>query len=98
MQNRMRSRKRQPNKGPAGKGNTRPVQGEPETRAPRAPHERDESADSQARGEPSAPRMAKAGREDIERGVVDSDVGPVLDQTYDKVREGTDDPVKKFSP
>jgi hypothetical protein len=34
----------------------------------------------------------------VERGVVDTDKGPVLDQTYDKVREGSDDSVKKFSP
>jgi hypothetical protein len=80
------------------RGDTVPVQGEKKDRVPRMPHERDESADSQAPSEPSAPGMAQAAREDIERGVVDSDKGPVLDQTYDKVREGADDPVKKFSP
>ena len=74
------------------------MQGEKQDRVPRMPHERDESADSQAPSEPSAPGMAQVAREDIERGVVDSDKGPVLDQTYDKVREGADDPVKKFSP
>ena len=62
------------------------------------PHERDESADSQRSGEPSAPRMAEAAREDVERGRVDTDKGPVLDQAYDRVRDGADDPVKKFSP
>ena len=36
--------------------------------------------------------------EDVERGVVDTDKGPVLDHVYDKVREGAADPVKKFSP
>ena len=80
------------------RGDTVPVQGEKQDRVPRMPHERDESADSQAPSEPSAPGMAQVAREDIERGVVDSDKGPVLDQTYDKVREGADDPVKKFSP
>ena len=29
---------------------------------------------------------------------VDTDKGPVLDATYDKVREGTKDPAKKFRP
>ena len=77
MQNRIRSRKRQP--------------------APRMPHERDESSDSQAAGEESARRVGQAAHEDIERGVVDTDKGPVLDQVYDKVREGAD-PIKKFSP
>ena len=57
-----------------------------------------QSADSQASGEPSGRTLGQAAYEDIERGVVDTDKGPVLDQTYDKVREGADDPVKKFSP
>jgi hypothetical protein len=90
MQNRMTSRRRQ--------GNTLPVQGDKQRRAPRAPHERDESADSQASEDPSARSVGRAGREDIERGVVDTDKGPVLDQVYDRVREDADDPVKKFSP
>jgi hypothetical protein len=90
MQNRMPSRKRH--------GNTVPLQGETQERSPRAPHEHDESADSQAQDEPSSQRVGQAAREDVERGVVDTDTGPVLDQTYDKVREGADDPLKKFSP
>ena len=92
MQNRMPSRRRQ--------GNTVPVQGQTQAqeRVPRTPNEHDESADSQRSGEPSAPHMAEAAREDVERGLVDTDKGPVLDQTYDKVREGAADPVKKFSP
>jgi hypothetical protein len=77
---------------------TEPVQGATQERVPRMPHERDESADSQAPREPSQPRVAQAAREDVERGVVDTDKGPVLDQTYDKLREGAADPVKKFSP
>jgi hypothetical protein len=75
-----------------------PVQGKTQQRAPRMPHEHDESADSQTPGEPSTDAMGRAAYEDIERGVVDTDRGPVLDQTYHKVREGADDPVKKFSP
>jgi hypothetical protein len=99
MHNRMPSRRRKGvPKGSRPQGNTTPVQGETQQRAPRAPHERDESADSQIASEPSAQRMAQAAREDVERGVVDTDKGPVLDQTYDKVREGSADPEKKFSP
>ena len=75
-----------------------PAQGETQEKVPRMPHERDESADSQGASEPSAQRLGKAGHDDIERGLVDTDKGPVLDQTYDKVREGADDPVKKLRP
>ena len=101
MHNRMPSRRRQgvtKGKSTARQGETMPLQGQTQDRAPRLPHERDESADSQAPSEPSGPRMAEAAREDIERGLVDTDKGPVLDQTYDKVREDAPDPVKKFSP
>ena len=59
------------------------------------PHERDESADSPAAREPSAQRMGQAGHSDLEQGLVDTDTGPALDRAYDKVREGTRDPVKK---
>jgi hypothetical protein len=100
MHNRMPSRRRKgaTRKGPPPQGNTTPVQGQTQQRAPPAPHERDESADSQAASEPAGQRAAQAAREDVERGVVDTDKGPVLDQTYDKVREESVDPEKKFSP
>ena len=91
MQNRIPSRRR-------GRGNTVPLQGETQDRAPRMPHEHDESADSQVASEPSSQRMGQQAHEDIERGLVDTDKGPVLDQVYDTVREGADDPVKKFGP
>jgi hypothetical protein len=99
MQNRMPSRRRRDTgKAPPRQGSTRAIQGDPPDRSPRLPHERDESADSQAEGDPSARSVGQAAREDIERGVVDTDKGPVLDEVYDRVREGADDPVKKFSP
>lgn len=104
MHNRIPSRRRQgatQGKRPPRQGNTVPVQGQNETQdrvAPRMPHERDESADSQVASEPSAQHMGELAREDIERGVVDTDKGPVLDETYEKLREETPDPVKKFSP
>lgn len=99
MQNRMPSRRRQGTPAQAGRqGNTLPVQGERQQRAPRAPHERDESADSQGAADPSAPSIGQAAHEDIERGLVDTDKGPVLDQAYDRLRDGAPDPGRKFSP
>jgi hypothetical protein len=89
MQYRMTSRRRKP------RGNTVPQQGDKQARTPRMPHESDESADSQQADEPSQARMARAAQEDIERGVVDTDKGPSLHETYERVR---DDPEKKFSP
>jgi hypothetical protein len=81
-------------------GNTVPQQGQTESqkRVPRMPHERDESVDSQPRAEPSAKNVGDAAASDIASGRVDTDKGPVLDRTYDRVREGADDPVKKFTP
>ena len=99
MQNRMSSRRRHDApKAPERQGNTLPFQGEKQQRAPRASHERDESADSQQSSEPSARSMGERAREDIERGLVDTDKGPVLDETYERLREGADDPGKKLSP
>lgn len=79
-------------------GNTTTVQGEDQHAVPRAPHERDESADSQAAAEPSQRRMARKGREDAERGVADTTKGAELDATYDKLREDLPDREKKFRP
>jgi hypothetical protein len=79
-------------------GETVPRQGDKQQQAPREPHERDESASSQSGGEPSGERMANAGREDIERGAVDTDQGPVLEETYEKQRAGTPPERDKFSP
>lgn len=101
MHNRIPSRRRQgvaKEKGEARQGNTVPIQSDTPERVPRMPHERDESADSQRSSEPSGQRMARAAQEDIERGVVDTDKGPVLDETYEQFREESADPVKKFSP
>lgn len=96
MQNRMTSRNN-PATG-ASKGNTVPAQGDKQEKVPRMPHERDESADSQAAQEASGERVGRQASEDIERGLVDTDKGPVLDQAYDRQREGADDPVKKYGP
>lgn len=56
--------------------------------APRLPHEHDQSADSQVDRAPAHQERADKAHDDVERGAVDTDKGPVLDQVYDKVREG----------
>lgn len=96
MHNRLTSRKRPD--ADANKGNTVPAQGETQEPVPRLPHERDESADSQAAQEQSGERVGKQAHEDIERGLVDTDKGPVLDETYEKVRDGAIDPLRKYGP
>lgn len=99
MQNRMTSRRRRPpGKPDAPQGNTLPAQGEKQEGVPRMPHERDESADSQQRMEPSNERMGRLAKKDAERGVADTSKGAELDATYDKLRESTPDPEKKFRP
>lgn len=100
MHNRMPSRRHQASetKLRTDRGETVPAQGETQQPVPRMPHERDESAQSQASAEPSAQRIGQAAYDDLERGLVDTDKGPVLDKAYDKVREGAEDPVKKFRP
>ena len=90
MHNRLTSRKR-PEAGTASgnHGNTVPAQGEKQQRAPRTPNERDESADTQGTQESSGKRVGRQASDDVERGLVDTDKGPVLDQAYDRQREGT---------
>lgn len=83
---------------PVRSSQTVPTQGETNERTPREPHERDESGDSQARAEPSQERVGEVARRDVERGLVDTDKGPALDEAYRKTRAGTPDPDKKFSP
>ncbi len=69
-------------------GDTR-VQKEEDGSAPRLPHERDESADSQPDLAPADQERADKAHSDVERGVVDTDKGPVIDQVYDKVRRSS---------
>ena len=65
-----------PAKGAAREGQTRPARGPQQQPSPRMPHERDESADSQAADEPSARRMGRLAQEGIERGVVEKKFSP----------------------
>jgi hypothetical protein len=68
----------------AGDGKTQVEQGGES--APRLPHERDQSSDSQQNQGGSA-GLGRKGMEDVERGVVDTDRGPVADRVYnDKVK------------
>lgn len=75
---------KEPGKGPDD-GKTKVQQGGES--APRLPHERDQSSDSQ---EAAGGKQAEVGRkahDDVERGVVDTDRGPEADRVYnDKVK------------
>jgi len=56
--------------------------------APRLPHERDESSDSQA----TAPRgVMKQAHADVVSGKVDTDRGKPLDETYQKQKDSASD-------
>jgi hypothetical protein len=89
MQNRRTSRPRS-NRGPGPQGNTLPAQaqGTRQQAVPRLPHERDESADSQPAGEASGRRMGAMAHRDLQRGLEDTDKGPVMDAAYDRLRDG----------
>ncbi|MDQ7973937.1 MAG: hypothetical protein REJ24_15310 [Rhodocyclaceae bacterium] len=54
--------------------------------APRLPHERDQSADSQATKEGQPPEVGRRAHDDVERGSVDTDRGPVTERTYEKLK------------
>ncbi len=54
---------------------------------PKLPHERDQSASAQVDGTPVDDERARKSQQDVERGVVDTDKGPVIDQTYDRVKK-----------
>ena len=54
--------------------------------APRLPHEHDESADSQ-QPHPDQERIGRQAQQDVERGVVDTDRGPVIERVNDALNE-----------
>lgn len=95
----MPRRMSQPPTGPGGdrpdpdpkSGNTTLVQGETQRRVPRMPHERDESADGQARAEPSNRRVGERAHGDAQRGVADTTRGAELDAAYEKLRKDRPD-------
>lgn len=63
-------------------------QGENQARKPRMPHERDESADSQAPDAASTRRMGKIAHDSEVSPQQDTDKGPVLDAAYEKQKGG----------
>lgn len=60
-------------------GETVPVMSE--GRAPKLPHERDESSSSQDSGPREVIRQA---HKDVKAGIQDSDIGPPMDRTYER--------------
>ena len=65
----------------AGEGKTQVEQGGESS--PRLPHERDQSSDSQ-QNQGGSSEQGRKGMEDVERGVVDTDRGPVADRVYNE--------------
>ena len=56
--------------------------------APKLPHERDQSSDSQETADGKPTRVGQQGHDDVERGLVDTSLGPVTDKVYnDKVSD-----------
>ena len=53
--------------------------------APRLPHERDQSADSQTPTDGQPTEVGRQAHEDLERGIVDTDRGPVMDKLRKKL-------------
>jgi hypothetical protein len=69
----------------AAGGNTKAEQGGKP--APRLPHEHDQSSDSQVDQDGGPSRVGRQAHEDVERGLVDTDKGPVTDRVYnDKLK------------
>lgn len=53
--------------------------------SPRLPHEHDQSADSQTPADKQPTEVGKQALKDVERGVVDTDRGPVMDKLRKKL-------------
>ncbi|MBO9515359.1 MAG: hypothetical protein J7549_14685 [Variovorax sp.] len=71
-----------PRSNDARSGNTK-VEQEGEA-APRLPHERDQSSDSQQTPDGQPPAIGRRALQDIEQGRVDTDRGPVVDEVYNR--------------
>lgn len=79
---------RHPEHAPATEGNTVLVQGENQVPKARMPHERDESADSQAGDASSTRRMGRIAHDSETSGQVDTGKGPALDAAYERQKGG----------
>lgn len=80
---------------PVDQGETIPVRGE--KREPKLPHERDESADSQASEQPSQAEVGEQAYEDIDRGLVDTGRAPVTNRVYKERLRGEKPPPREKS-
>ena len=72
--------------GPSG-GSTVTSQGETHSPKPRMPHERDESADSQAADNPQARRIGEIAHDDVMDGQQDTSRAQETDAAYAKLRK-----------
>lgn len=72
---------------PPSGGNTEIAQGENQAPKARQPHERDESADSQAAENSSMDYVGAIAHDDVVEGQPDTEKGPVLDATYHRLRQ-----------
>jgi hypothetical protein len=79
-------------------GQTLPAQGERQEGVPRMPHERDESADSQSRGQGAAQDIGRVAHQDARRGLPDTSKAREMDRTYDRLRENLPDGDGKKAP
>ncbi len=87
--------------GPAARpprAETRSAPGAAQEPKPRMQYERDQSSDSQASDEPSQRRAGLMAHHDIEQGLVDTDRGPVLEDTYERLRNSPPAPPRKLTP
>jgi hypothetical protein len=71
-----------------GEGSTVTAQGESPSPKARMPHERDESADSQAPDNAQARRIGEIAHDDVVAGQQDTSKAQETDATYQKMREG----------
>lgn len=76
---------------PPSRGTTEIAQGENQVPKARQPHERDESADSQAAENSSMDYVGAIAHDDVVEGQPDTEKGPVLDATYHRLRQGSAD-------
>jgi hypothetical protein len=80
----MRQEDRQDDGAKPSRGDTVTAQGETQAPKGRMPHERDESADSQAAEAAPIARKGEQAHKDIEQGQPDTDKGPAMDEAYRK--------------
>lgn len=92
---RTETEERQDTPSPA-RGNTVTAQGETQQPKAQMPHERDESAHSQAADNPSARRMGEMAHDDVVEGQQDTSKAQEMDATYHAMREDAEPaPVQK---